>query len=176
MPTSAAKVAFDSVQALLHAFDTNQAMNDMLIDGIAREAWSATPPQPPATAGKKARITGRPISAIVAHMHNVRVMWLKALVRSKVQVSVPEQLDRDTLTPAEAKRALAESHKALRGVLEKSLTTDGRIPNFKPDAASFVGYLLAHDAHHRGQISMLARLGGHEIPKQLMFALWEWNR
>ncbi len=176
MPTSAAKVSFEPVQALLHAFDTNQTMNDMLIDGITREAWTATPPQPPSPAGKKARVTGRPISAIVAHMHNVRVMWLKALVRSKVEVSVPGQLDRDNVTTAEAKRALAESHKALRGVLEKSLTSDGRIPNFKPDAASFVAYLLAHDAHHRGQISMLARLSGHEIPKQLMFALWEWNR
>ncbi len=176
MPTSCAKVAFDPVQALLHAFDTNQTMNDMLIDGIAREAWTATPPQPPATAGKKARITGRPISAIVAHMHNVRVMWLKALARGKVEVTVPAQVDRSQLTPADAKRALAESHEALRGVLEKSLTTDGRIPNFKPDAASFVAYLLAHDAHHRGQISMLARLARREIPKQLMFAMWEWNR
>jgi hypothetical protein len=66
MPTSAANTAFDPVQSLLHAFDTNQKVS--LIDGIASNAWTSTPPQPPAPAGKKARLTGRPISAIVAHI------------------------------------------------------------------------------------------------------------
>lgn len=131
MPAAKAqKTAFDPIQALLRAFDTNQAMNEMLVDGIDKGAWTVVPPQPPAPDGKKARITGRPISAIVAHMHYVRVMWLKAIVRGRIEAIVPGQLDRDEVTPAQAKRALAESHKALRDVLQRSLTTDGRIPNF----------------------------------------------
>jgi len=38
---------------------------------------------------------------------------------------------------------------------------------------TFVGYLLAHDAHHRGQISMLARQVGHPVPPKVGFGLWE---
>ena len=53
--------------ALLAAFDVNNRVNQYLIDNIAPAAWKAKPSD-----GK-----GRTISAIVAHMHNVRVMWLK---------------------------------------------------------------------------------------------------
>jgi uncharacterized damage-inducible protein DinB len=44
-----------------------------------------------------------------------------------------------------------------------------------PDVAGFVGYLIAHDAHHRGQITMLARQSGHAIPQKAMFGMWEWG-
>ena len=48
--------------ALLNAFNTNNRINQYLIDGIPAAAWRAKPPD-----GK-----GRSIAAIVAHMHNVR--------------------------------------------------------------------------------------------------------
>jgi uncharacterized damage-inducible protein DinB len=41
--------------------------------------------------------------------------------------------------------------------------------------AGFLGYLIAHDAHHRGQITMLARQLGHPLPQKAMFGMWEWN-
>ena len=37
------------------------------------------------------------------------------------------------------------------------------------------GYLISHDAHHRGQISTLARQVGHPLPKQATFGMWEWG-
>jgi uncharacterized damage-inducible protein DinB len=37
---------------------------------------------------------------------------------------------------------------------------------FRPDVAGFLGYLIAHDAHHRGQITMLARQLGHPLPRE----------
>jgi uncharacterized damage-inducible protein DinB len=36
-----------------------------------------------------------------------------------------------------------------------------------------VGYITAHDAHHRGQIAMLARQAGFALPKQVDFGMWE---
>jgi hypothetical protein len=105
-------------------------------------------------------------------MHNVRLMWLKALKAP----SLPEKLDPDSVTVAQAIKAHRASHVALRPVLENALGGDGRVPHFPPDAARFHAYLIAHDAHHRGQISMLARLAGYPISKQAMFGFWEWNR
>jgi uncharacterized damage-inducible protein DinB len=100
-------------------------------------------------------------------------MWLKA---TKGKVKVPVQLDRFTVTPAQAKKALDSSHAALREVLQSSLKGDGRIKGFRPDVAGFFGYLIAHDAHHRGQITtMLARQVGHAIPQKAMFGMWEWG-
>jgi uncharacterized damage-inducible protein DinB len=168
MPGVSAKVAFDPISAMVAAWDTNQQMNELLLESVAPGAWRAVPPQP--AASKK--VQGRTIAAIAAHMHNVRLMWLKVVKAPKL----PEKLEPDKITVAEAIKGHRESHAGLRIVLENALRSDGRIPHFPPDAARFQAYLVAHDAHHRGQISMLARFAGYPISKQAMFGLWEWNR
>jgi len=147
--------------ALLNAFDTNNRICQYLIENLPTEAWNAKPPE-----GQ-----GRTIAAIVAHMHNVRVMWLKA---AKAE-TMPDQLDRGTVTPKQATIALEDSCKALRALTARALASDGRIKNFRPDVAGFFGYLIAHDAHHRGQIAMLARQLGHPLPQKAMFGMWEWG-
>lgn len=147
--------------ALLEAFKTNNRINQYLIDNLPPASWTAKPPD-----GK-----GRTIAAIVAHMHNVRVMWLKAAKADEI----PEQLDRSTVTPTQAVRALNTSLKALSIVMSRALETDGRIKGFRPDVAGFLGYLISHDAHHRGQITMLARQLGHPLPQKAMFGMWEWG-
>ena len=147
--------------ALLNAFDTNNRINQYLIENLPKDAWT----------GKLADGKGRTIAAIVAHMHNVRVMWLKA---AKWQ-EIPEQLDRATVTPAEALNALESSRQALSGLIRQALDGDGRVKNFRPDVAGFFAYLIAHDAHHRGQITMLARQLGHPLPQKAMFGMWEWG-
>jgi uncharacterized damage-inducible protein DinB len=148
-------------KALVGTFETNDRINHYLIESLDAAAWDAKPPE-----GK-----GRTIAAIVAHMHNVRVMWLKAAKHAEV----PEQLDRATVTPSQALQALESSRSALSKMISQALATDGPIKNFRPDVAGFVGYLIAHDAHHRGQIAMLARQIGHPLPKQIMFGMWEWG-
>jgi len=147
--------------SLLNAFNTNNRISQYLIDNLPSTAWNLKPPE-----GK-----GRTIAAMVAHMHNVRVMWLKA-AKAK---DIPEQLDRTTVSPGQAVRALELSRHALSQVLSQSLAGDGRVKGFRPDVAGFLGYLIAHDAHHRGQITMLARQLGHPLPQKAMFGMWEWN-
>ena len=147
--------------ALLNAFETNNRINLYLIENLPAEAWNAKPSD-----GK-----GRTVAAIVAHVHNVRVMWLKAAKADEI----PDQLDRRTVTPKQATDALEHSCKALWTLTARALETDGRIKNFRPDVAGFVGYLIAHDAHHRGQIAMLARQLGHPLPQKAMFGMWEWG-
>jgi uncharacterized damage-inducible protein DinB len=151
---------FVLAEALLSAFDTNDRINQYLLENLPADAWRAEPP------GKK----GRDVAGVVSHMHNVRVMWLKA-----TKGRVPEQLDRFTVTPAQATKALDSSRAALREVLKASLEADGRIKGFRPDVAGFFAYLVAHDAHHRGQIAMLARQAGHPIPQKATFGMWEWG-
>jgi uncharacterized damage-inducible protein DinB len=171
MPKPAALAATASVQkqyvqqlpvALLNAFNTNNRINQYLIDNIPAQAWQAKPPE-----GK-----GRAICAIVAHMHNVRVMWLKVAAKGS---DIPAQLDRAKVTPVQAMRAFESSRHALSVLLNNALAGEGRIKGFRPDVAGFLGYLIAHDAHHRGQIAMLARQLGHPLSQKVMFGMWEWG-
>ncbi|GJG86529.1 hypothetical protein tb265_17100 [Gemmatimonadetes bacterium T265] len=115
-------------------------------------------------------VRGRTIAAVVAHVHAVRGMWLKA-----VGGEVPAPLDAAAATRADALEALGESHAALRAVLAAALAGDGRVKGFKPDVVGFVAYFVAHEAHHRGQIAMLARQVGHPLPKAAGFGMWEWG-
>jgi uncharacterized damage-inducible protein DinB len=158
----AAPAVFSLPQSLLNAFDTNDRINQYLIENLPAEAWRAEPPE-----GK-----GRTIAAIVAHIHNVRVMWLKAAAKGS---QIPEQLDRTSVTPAQALKALEQSRAALSVVLKSAMEGDGRVKGFRPDVAGFFGYLIAHDAHHRGQICMLARQVGHPLSQKAMFGMWEWG-
>jgi uncharacterized damage-inducible protein DinB len=148
--------------ALLNAFNTNNRINQYLIDNLPAAAWNA-----PAPGGK-----GRTIPAIVAHMHNVRVMWLKA---ANKEGEIPEPLNRAKVTPTQALRAMEQGRQALSVVISRALEGDGRIKGFRPDVAGFLAYLIAHDAHHRGQITLLARQAGHPLPQKAMFGMWEWG-
>jgi uncharacterized damage-inducible protein DinB len=158
MPKKTAE-AFDVADRLLAAYATNNRINEYLIANLPAEAWDAKAP-----GGK-----GRSIAAIVAHMHNVRLMWLKAAGASE---PLPAKLGTDTASQDAAVAALDASCRAMLTILQPALRGDGRVKGFKPDVASFLGYLFAHDAHHRGQISMLARQAGHALPQSAMFGKW----
>ncbi len=160
--TRNASSTFDLTAALLSAFDTNNRINRYLIENLPEAAWRATPPD-----GK-----GRTIAAIAAHMHNVRVMWLKAAAKGS---AIPDQLNRATVTPAQAIAALELSTKALSAVLKAALEGNGKINRFRPDVAGFLAYLISHDAHHRGQIAMLARQVGSPLAQKAVFGMWEWG-
>jgi uncharacterized damage-inducible protein DinB len=162
MPKVAPARTFSLPEALLQAYEINDRINSYMIENLPAEAWQAAPPD-----GR-----GRTIRAIVAHMHNVRVMWLKAAAKGS---RIPEQLDKAKLTPAQAQKGLEESRIALCAVLKSALQADGRVKGFRPDVAAFFAYLIAHDAHHRGQITMLARQVGHPISQGAMFGMWEWG-
>ncbi len=158
--TATERFAAQLPKALLNAFEINNRINSYMIESLPAESWNAKPP------------SGRTIAAIVAHMHNVRVMWLKAARADEI----PDQLDRTTVTPVQAGRALESSRHALNVIIRRALAGDGRIRNFRPDVAGFLFYLIAHDSHHRGQITMLTRQMGHPLAQKAMFGMWEWGR
>jgi uncharacterized damage-inducible protein DinB len=100
-------------------------------------------------------------------------MWLSAADKN---AKVPAKLDPDKVTREQVQSALKTSAVAIQELIQKAVDDPaGRVPNFKPDVVGFVGYLIAHDSHHRGQISMLARQVGHPLTAKVNFGLWEWG-
>jgi uncharacterized damage-inducible protein DinB len=164
VPSPGAKPAtLDFRKSLLESFAINEKANQLLLSHIADAAWQAPPPS-----GK-----GRSIADIAAHIHHVRLMWLSAVDKSGKH---PAKLDPDKATRAGVQSALKASAVAIHALLSKALADPaGKVPHFKPDVVAFVGYLIAHDSHHRGQITMLARQVGHPVAAKTGFGLWEWG-
>jgi uncharacterized damage-inducible protein DinB len=111
-------VPFVLHQALLNAFETNERINQNLLENIPAPAWHTTP------SGK-----GRTIVAIVAHIHNVRVRWLKAAAKES---GIPEQLDRNSTTPSQAAKSLTQSYAALNAVIQSAVEGDDRVQASSP--------------------------------------------
>jgi uncharacterized damage-inducible protein DinB len=159
-----APAALDFKKSLLESFAVNEKANQLLIGNIRDAAWQADSPT-----GK-----GRSIADVAAHIHHVRLMWLSAADKT---AKVPAKLGPDKASKEQVQAALKASASAIEKLLEKALEDPaGKVPNFRPDVVAFVGYLIAHDSHHRGQITMMARQVGHPVPPKIGFGLWEWGR
>lgn len=155
--------ALDFRKSLLGSFAVNEKANQLLLDNISDAAWQADSPT-----GK-----GRRIADIAAHIHHVRLMWLSAADKT---AKVPAKLDPDKATREQVPAALTASATAVEKLLERALEDPmGKVPHFRPDVVGFVGYLIAGDSHHRGQMAMLARQVRHPVSPKAAFELWEWG-
>jgi uncharacterized damage-inducible protein DinB len=115
----------------------------------------------------------RTIYQLFAHMHNVRLMWLKS--------AAPEllgglaKLEGETGDKGALAAALESSGQAIAALLRKSLAAGGKVKGFKPHAIAFLGYLIAHESHHRGQIGWTLKNTGHPLDQKTSYGLWEWG-
>jgi uncharacterized damage-inducible protein DinB len=149
-------------QELIEAFRRSGLASEYLINILPDGIWRL----PPATG------RGRTIAAIVAHMQSVRRMF----ARMGGAGDGSPALDRLGVTRDEARRALRQSTSDLAALFEAAFAQrHARVKGMPRRAIDMLTYLLQHDAHHRGQICMLARDLGHKFRSGDMTRLWGWT-
>lgn len=172
MPRRAAVPSPDLRQEMPQAYIVNDRMNQLLLEHLDARAWRAKPP------GQKVRT----IADIFAHVHNMRRKWLRL---SAPHLKLPVRLDRRQCTQEQAQAALAESALRCSEMLAEALTSpQGRVQTFlrdgwarrwRPGTAMFA-YMITHDAHHRGQVCMIAHQLGYPLPVAAGAGMWWWER
>ncbi len=116
---------------------------------------------------------GRTVGEQFAHIHNVRLMWLKSA--DPALLKGQEKLEKGpTLTKATLAEALNAGAGAVATLLERELD-GGKVKGFKPHPAAFLAYLISHESHHRGQIILTLKQAGHPVDRKVGFGLWEWG-
>jgi uncharacterized damage-inducible protein DinB len=162
----------DLCQGLIETIVVNDRINQLILENLDPRAWTARPPCRNA----------RTIAAIFTHMHNMRRKWVRL---SAPHLKLPAQLDRGCCTQREAGKAFAESAKLCSAMIAEALGgRDGRIKHFVRDGwarpwspgAAMVVYMISHEAHHRGQICMLAHQLGFPLPIKARSGMWVWER
>ncbi len=115
---------------------------------------------------------GRSVGEQFAHMHNVRLMWLK--VAAPELLEGLEKIEKNKITKDALIAALSQSAGAIANLFLKA-AVDNRVKGFKPHATAFLGYLISHESHHRGQIMLTLKQSGHAVDQKTKYGLWEWG-
>jgi uncharacterized damage-inducible protein DinB len=159
----------EPVQQLSDIYMLNERLNQLVIEHLDPAAWRVKVP------GSRTRT----IAAIFSHMHNIRCKWVRL---SAPHLKVPAPLNRNTCKQKEASAALAAS--ALRCSEMLAHASAGRVTHFHRDGwakpwrtgPAMLAYMLAHDAHHRGQVCMLAHQFGFKLPIHAAHGIWNWEK
>ena len=149
-------------------FAANERINQIILEQLDASIWKAKPPG-----------SVRTIAAIFTHMHNVRVKWIRL---TALHLGVPPQLNR-ACTPQQARASLTESGARCAEMLTSALSgVDERIQTFHrdgwarewPAGMEMLSYMLVHEAHHRGQVCLLAHQLGFPLSNEVMSKTWDW--
>jgi uncharacterized damage-inducible protein DinB len=174
VPRQANSAATEATEALLSTYAINDAMNQLILSHLDPRAWRAEPPAHKAN--------GRTIAAIFAHLHNSRLLWLK---NSAPHLKCPAPLDPHRCTIKQAAAAHKKSAAQCLKMLTDALSTgpNRRVTKFSrgswapvwPASATMFAYMFSHEAHHRGQILMLAHQLGYRLLHDTP-GIWHWNK
>jgi uncharacterized damage-inducible protein DinB len=151
-----------SDQQLLETWAIHDRINRYLLAAL-------TPEQLGLRVGKKGRSAGE----IVAHIHNVRLMWLKSGDATLLEGLT--KVEKDQAEDAAALNAALEASGAAIATLLTNGLQQGKIKGFKPHPVAFLGYLISHESHHRGEIERILGDLGQQLDQKVSFGLWEWG-
>lgn len=159
-------------ESILAAWRTNNRITIELIERLPKNLWEESIP------GTRQRT----IRAIAAHLHNARCSWLKTLGREH-GIPAPTRVDRHRVTPRQLVAALERSSAGMEALLRLGLDSGGEVPpskgyvwrNLALDVGHVLTYFVGHEAHHRGQIVLVARQAGHRLPVATTSGLWQWK-
>jgi uncharacterized damage-inducible protein DinB len=158
--------------SILQAWRTSSRVTAYLIERLPAALWNAPLPGAPR----------RTVRMVAAHLHNSRARWLRTLGREH-GIPAPPLVDRRRVTRAQLLAALKRSARGLEALLRLGIAAGGRVPpsqgyvwrNLPLDVGHVLSYFVAHEAHHRGQLVMVARQLGHRLPPPVTNGLWQWT-
>lgn len=108
-----------------------------------------------------------------SHIHNVRLMWLKASIPAAL--ANVEKLEKGEFTGVDLASALQASGRAISTLIDQAIKSGGKVKGFKPNVTAFTCYLISHEAHHRSQAIMALKDSKHPLDKKTLFGMWEWG-
>ncbi len=155
----------DAVEQLLEAWRTNNRINLFLIDEISDEGMKSTL----STRG------GRNVVRQFCHVHNNRVYLLENRARDLAEglykFETKEEPDRKRL-----KEHLETSGARIETFLADCAAGVPKRRGFKKGVIAHLGYLIAHESHHRGNILLTIKQCGHNLDQAKRYAIWNWDK
>jgi uncharacterized damage-inducible protein DinB len=148
--------------SLAETFLLNNRVNVLLLNSLTTDQLAHVPTP-----------KARSIADQIAHLHKVRIMWLEA--RDPERAKALQNIPAGTTAKSVLRSALEASAEALAAVLTESVDA-GKMKGFKRGPIAFCGYMMAHEAHHRGQILVHLKHAKMPVNRDIAYALWQWEK
>lgn len=162
----------DAHSQILDAWRINNRAMTFLVEKYPRALWDTALPASPR----------KTVRSIAAHIHNSRCSWFRDLAKFP-GFRMPARVDARTVTQATLVKALDASNHQMLALFQAGIANGGDFPGVKNrfiwgatprNAVLFLGYAIAHEGHHRGQMLLIARASGHRLPKEIN-GIWQWS-
>ena len=155
----------DAVEQLLEAWRTNNRINLFLIDKISDEGIKCTLSQR----------GGRNVVRQLCHVHNNRVWQLenraKDLAEGLYKFETKEEPGKQRL-----KECLEASGERIETFLADCAAGVPKRRGFQKGVIAHLGYFIAHESHHRGNILLTLKQCGHNLDQATRYAIWNWDK
>jgi uncharacterized damage-inducible protein DinB len=116
---------------------------------------------------------GRDVARQFAHLHDVRLGWLP---KRDVSDAITRFAKGESPDKAKLAQAFGESAQAVERTIVHACGHNGQVAGYKRGIVVLIGYLIAHEAHHRGSILLTAKHTGHRLPDELRWGIWAWDK
>ena len=117
----------------------------------------------------------RSIGEQFIHLNKARLLWLLAM-RHPLSRKLPNPAPSNANQKIKIVKALDQTALAL-GTYCKSrlIEANGALPGYRKPVPTFLSYLIAHESHHRGQVSYILGLHKVEVPDEIRIGAWDWE-
>jgi uncharacterized damage-inducible protein DinB len=148
--------------ALADTWHLNNRVNLRLLDALTDQQLAAT-----------ILPRGKTVISYFVHIHMARFYWLQR--RAPALAKTFKRIPGGTAPRATLRQALIDSGKAM-GELFTEAERTGFIKGTKLGPIAFLGYALAHEGHHRGQILLHLKIAKLPLDRDTGYSLWYWNK
>jgi uncharacterized damage-inducible protein DinB len=152
-------------EQILETWRIHHRLMLFLIENLGEEALKAS----------LSKRGGRDIARQLAHVNTVRIGYMEAYAKKH---SLPLIQFKGDESPGKAalSEAFTKSGEAMTRFIEHSLADGGKVSGFKRGLVPFLGYLISHEAHHRGHLMLTMKEAGFKIPDNVKWGIWDWNK
>lgn len=147
--------------ALTETWRINHRINLRLFDALTDEQLAAA-----------ILPRGKSVTSYFVHIHMARFYWLER--RSRALAKSVNKIPGGTASRGVLRQALIDSSNAMEEFFAEAERT-GEIKGTKLGPVGFLGYALAHEAHHRGQILLHLKIAKKPLDRDTSYSLWYWN-